>query len=192
MKNNKFKIFILALAFVIAVIMLCELFPYKQFMKFYSKKEEFERLSEEYLNMKQNFDVVDSLVKKKMFFKNKVEKTDIPAEIFPEEIIFDLSLYAEESKIEVSKIAFSESVPVSLDNQSADEFIEEKTEECAVKVGVRIEFTGHCDSLLKFIDSIINNNKNVSITDINLLSWTGDRLYGTMNLNFYAVSMELR
>ncbi|WMJ76665.1 MULTISPECIES: hypothetical protein [unclassified Sedimentibacter] len=187
MKSKKFKVLLIVLAFIIAVVIFYGFFPHKQFISLYSKKEAFERISEEYFNMKENFDVVDSLVEKKVFLKNEMEKIEIPAEIYPEEIISDLSLYAQKSKIDVSKIVFSESMPVSLDNQSTDEIIEEKTENSALKIGAMIEFTGHCDSLIEFIDNISNNNKNIAITDINLLSWTGDNVHGTMNLNFYAV-----
>lgn len=176
------KVIILIL---IILALLLYIAPDNWIPKFNTKLGKYMEISRDYENMLQNFKVHDSLEKKKSRLLDEISRVNVEAKILQEEIITNLYGHCLENNITITKINFSEVIPVYLDN--AENSNEDNKDETAVTVHVTVEFKSNYCDMLELIDNIKNDDRDIAVIHMRLLSSDGIAVMGIMDLNFYAM-----
>lgn len=142
-----------------------------------------------YEHMVQNFNIHDSLVEKKDQLLNEISKANIETRILQEEIISAVHGHCMDNNIVITKIIFSEISPVNFN----DEEISGKSDDAAaVTVGVSVEFKGSLDDVLNVIGDIKGDVQDIGFSNMRLLSMHDSDIMGVMDLNFYAMPLDIR
>ncbi|GEM_PF-858920 len=174
---------------IILILIISALFFYiasdNWLSKFNSTIEKHIEISHAYDNMLQNFKTYDSLEKRKSSLLDEINRINMETGILQEEIISNLYGHCSENNIIITKINFSETVPVYFDNEENSN--EDNKDKTAVTVRVTIEFKSNFDDMLELIDDIKNDDRDIAVTNMRLLSLDDNDVIGIMDLNFYAI-----
>lgn len=189
--NKGNKLLYVILIILIILVLIFYFMPDEWLLKLDPVKGKYRTVSKNYNNMKQNFMTKNSLEERKQNLLNEIKRLNIETEIFHENIISDVYEQCINNNIEISKIVFSEVTPVSLNN-NAEILTEENNDKMeAMTLRVTLEFKCEYENMLKFIDDIKNDNINIAVSHMRLLSWNSNEVYGVIDLNFYAIPLKI-
>ncbi len=174
---------------VIILLLFYYIMPDSWLLKLNPTKGRYIKTSQIYDNMIQNFKNSDYLEKEKDNLLNGIGKNNIETKILQEEIISNLYKHFLENNIAITKINFSEVVPVYLNNDE-ENVIEDNKEE-ASSLHVTVEFKSDYHNMLEIVDDIKNDNMYIAVTNMRILSpdYNND-VIGVMDLNFYAMPLH--
>lgn len=182
--SKHLKIIILT---VIVLLMCYYIIPEDWLLKLNPAKGNYIKISQVYGNMLQNFKNYDYLEKKKSSLLDEISKINLETKILQEEIISNLYKHCLDNNIVITKINFSEVVPASFNND--EENLNEDNGEEAASVRVTIEFKSNYHNMLEFVDDIKNDDIDIAVTNMRVLSPDDSDIIGVMDLNFYAMPL---
>lgn len=187
--SNKIKkLLFIAIIFLVNYVVV-EFEP-KPLSVFTAIKDEYNLMSMSYEDMNQNF------VMKKYYIDMEKELLDEKNNLKllnclkQEEILKVLHSYLSSCNINLTKLNFSEELPVSLNNPMDETIvvIEENDDPRILMLNVNIEFNSNYENMLIFIDGLQNNPIDMSITNMNATLSEGNTVFVSMDINFYAIS----
>ncbi len=188
-KIKRLLIIIAVIFFVFAAV----LFVIRPAASFNYANEEYLQILKRYNNMYGNISMIQYLAEEKKALTDKKNNLNMFAELRQEEIFKIINCYLSNSDIYVTKLNFSEAVPISpreQDETEAENSVEAESDDSpkAVVMSVNFEFKSDYESLLRFIDELQGYPADISITDMHT-TFSGDGLVFTvMNINFYALA----
>lgn len=177
MKNKKQLIFLL----IILLAFLCYGVK-KIYVNPLRKQHEVSKIR--YENMLENFKIENYVEDERNKLCSKLEELNFNSELCQEKIIRALYECSEENQISISNIKFQEDIYTDVIEIVESEEERESFYFTSVNVEIKLEF----HELLNFIDTITDYGKYISVTDLRIMAWEGDVLYGVLNLKFYAAN----
>lgn len=194
LSNIKLKSSNLIIITLIIIIIFILLDTFSVFNYLLNKRKEVYEINKTYNSMMENIKMKEVIEKENLDLKSNIKNLQINSNILYEEVLRNLNSCILSNSIEVDKIEFSEVLNGSLNNENTNFYNDEITivEEISSLglINVNIEFKSNYVNILSFIDSIKDNNKNISITKLSLLSLENKYIYGIINLNCYAINSE--
>lgn len=174
---------------LIALALFCFVMPKEWLHKLNPVKWRYTETPLAYERMVQNFNIQDSLVEKKDRLLKEISEVNIETRLLQEEIISTVYGHCLDNNIVITKIIFSEISPVNFNDE---EISDESNGAAAMTVSVSVEFKGSFDDVLNVIDDIKGDVQDIGFSHMRLLSMDDSDIMGVMDLNFYALPLDIR
>jgi len=186
--NRAGKSFIFV-ALLIIIYLVSEIKP-KILSDITAIKEEYNLTSISYENMNKNFELNKYYEDMEQRLSYKKYKFNVLQYLRQEEILEILQFNLYSNNIKLTKINFTEALPVSINNSIGDSNIsmQENDYYRILKMSVNIEFDANFDNMLSFIDGMQNSTIDMSIANIRTSLSEENMVFVTMDINFYAIS----
>jgi len=187
--SNRFRKLFFFTALFLIIYLVSEFKP-KTLSAFTAIKEEYNLTSISYEKMNKNFEL-------KKYYEDMEQRLlcekynfNVLQYLRQEEILKILQIYLYSNNINLTKINFSEALPVSINNSIDDSIIASQENDYyrILNMSVNIEFNSNYDNMLSFIDGLQNNTTDMSIVNISTTLSEENMVFVTMDINFYAIS----
>ncbi|MGB4438579.1 MAG: hypothetical protein WBJ13_04990 [Sedimentibacter sp.] len=194
--SNMIKVLCAVAIIGLIIFVLYLILPDGWYLKLNPIKDEHMKISVDYENISQNFEMENTYEKRKIELLNEIDNLNMETKILQEKIIYILYEYCLKNDIEINNITFSEIMPASLTNDIPDEnydtYEQVDYETAAVFICVSLEFTSSYEDMLNLVDDIKNDHMDIAVTNMRTVSLDGDVVYGVIDLNFYAIPIVKR
>lgn len=168
------------------------------------KRDEWDIAKRSYEGMLENLSMVKHYEIKREEYLSKLKGSSFSKKLSQEMIISVLNNYTWKRSIQILNIKFSDLGLLSVDEDIeivesgygdgtgagagyGDDYGGDLDLDKCKSMGLTIEFKSSFDVLLDFIDDINQNENDISIRDIRIITWNEDLIYVVLDMKFYAV-----
>lgn len=156
-----------------------------------TRRKEWDITKGKYEEMLENLSMEKYYEAKKVEYFKILNKSSFCNELSQEKIITVLNNYTGKNNIQILNIKFSNGEFAAVDKDIEIVESDDGDLDRCQTMGLTIEFKSSFNVLLDFIDDINENESYISINDIRIISWDENLIYVVLDMEFYAVPIEL-
>jgi type IV pilus assembly protein PilO len=192
---NKVKKLLVLAAFIWVLIFIFKEFDLKSKLNYMGYiNNDYETTKTKFDSMAENIKLSKYYEDKKSNIMNEIESTKVMEELEQEQVIEIIGSHLNESGIEASRISFSEVVPISSETSNTENLSSDvySLDSQAGVMSVTVEFSTSYENMMKFIDSLQSDEKEVVITNIRIVLSEKNDVFTNLQLKFYAVPLNFK